>query len=309
MSNYQDFGFNSDEFQGEITTVPYCQFLNSGVEHGRETRPFPPLNASSQKYGIAITPSNAELAGFKPVDSWKAVEHEFSDGTNEILLVSQQPKLLVLNRSQPLMSDGIKTMPYSKVDFAAGGYKAFSYVVVWFLDNHNQPLSELPFRLKCSGYAGLTFLKNYSYYNNPSSFCKKFLNVYKSLTGDRAIDKNDIFYAHAVYQPELVRQKATSAHNGQSSFAVMTNSFIEPTPANFSSLIIKNGSPLSHKIKQLQETTKPWLKFEAVEPKLEEQEEIEVSTQARLALAPFGDAGFLAQNGVEAGLTPEPVRF
>ncbi|HEY9768182.1 MAG TPA: DUF5895 domain-containing protein, partial [Coleofasciculaceae cyanobacterium] len=190
MSNYQDFGFNSDEFRGGITTVPYCQFLN----------------ATSQKYGIAITPSNAQLAGFKPVDSWKAIEHEFSDGTNEILLVSQQPKLLVLNRSQPLMSDGITTMPYSKVKNAAGGFKAFSYVVVWFLDNNNEPLSGLPFRLKCSGYAGLTFLKNYSYYNNPLSFSKKFLNVYKSLTGDRAIDKNEVFYAHAVYQPNLVRQ-------------------------------------------------------------------------------------------------------
>jgi hypothetical protein len=292
MSNYQDFGFNSDEFRGGITTVPYCQFLN----------------ATSQKYGIAITPSNAQLAGFKPVDSWKAIEHEFSDGTNEILLVSQQPKLLVLNRSQPLMSDGITTMPYSKVKNAAGGFKAFSYVVVWFLDNNNEPLSGLPFRLKCSGYAGLTFLKNYSYYNNPLSFSKKFLNVYKSLTGDRAIDKNEVFYAHAVYQPNLVRQKATSSHNGQSSFAVMTESFVEPTIANFGSLIIKNGSPFSHKIKQLLETTKPWVKFEVVEPEGEDRE-IEVSTQARLALAPFGDAGFLAQNGIEAGLTPEPVKF
>jgi hypothetical protein len=26
--------------------------------------------------------------------------------------------------------------------------------VVWFLDNNNKPLSQLPFRLKCSGYSG-----------------------------------------------------------------------------------------------------------------------------------------------------------
>ena len=284
MSNYQDFGFSGDEFQGEITTVPYCQFLN----------------ASSQNYGIAITPSNVELAGFRACDGWRAIEHEFSDGTHETLLVTQQPRLVILNRSQPLMSDGITTMPYSKVKFSAGEFKAFSYVVVWFLDDQNQPLSELPFRLKCSGYAGLTFLKNYSYYNNPNSFCKQFLNVYKTLTGDRAIDKNDIFYAHGVYLPNLVRQKATSSYNGQSSFAVMTDSFTKPTTANFASLIIKNGSTLSYKIKQLLETTQTWLKTETIEPEAEEQSIIADTTQGNSTED---------RNGVEAGLTPEPIRF
>lgn len=284
MSNYQDFGFSGDEFQGEITTVPYCQFLN----------------ASSQNYGIAITPSNVELAGFRACDGWRAIEHEFSDGTHETLLVTQQPRLVILNRSQPLMSDGITTMPYSKVKFSAGEFKAFSYVVVWFLDQDNQPLSELPFRLKCSGYAGLTFLKNYSYYNNPNSFCKQFLNVYKTLTGDRAIDKNDIFYAHGVYQPNLIRQKATSSYNGQSSFAVMTDSFTEPTTANFASLIIKNGSTLSYKIKQLLETTQSWLKTETIEPEAEEQSIIADVSRGN---------SIEDRNGVEAGLTPEPIRF
>ncbi|MGL6343574.1 MAG: DUF5895 domain-containing protein [Waterburya sp.] len=280
MNNYQDFGFNSDEFLGELTTVPYCQFLN----------------ASSQKFGIAITPANAELAKFKIIDSWQPIEHEFSDGTNETVLVTQQPRLLILNRSKPLMSRNSETIAYSKTKFAEGGYKAFSYVIVWFLDSNNQPISELPFRLKCSGYAGLTFLKNYSYYNNPNSFCKKFLQTYKNLTADRAIDKNDIFYAHAVYQPIFTRTKATSSINGQSSFAVVTDSFLEPTEANFGSLIIKNGSEVSTKIKKLIETTKSWLKIESVES---ENENIEVHQEIKL----------VEQNGVEAGLTPEPIAF
>jgi hypothetical protein len=280
MNNYQDFGFNSDEFLGELTTVPYCQFLN----------------ASSQKFGIAITPANAELAKFKIIDSWQPIEHEFSDGTNETVLVTQQPRLLILNRSKPLMSKNSETIAYSKTKFAEGGYKAFSYVVVWFLDSNNQPISELPFRLKCSGYAGLTFLKNYSYYNNPNSFCKKFLQIYKNLTADRAIDKNDIFYAHAVYQPIFTRTKATSSINGQSSFAVVTDSFLEPTEANFGSLIIKNGSEVSTKIKKLIETTKSWLKIELVES---ENESLEVHQEIKL----------VEQNGVEAGLTPEPIAF
>ena len=279
MSNYQDFGFASNEYNDELTTPPYCQFLNAG----------------SKNYGIAITPANTQLAQFEPIDTWQPIEHEFSDGTTETLLVTRSPRLLVLNRSMPLMSNDVETIPYSKTKFQSGNYKAFSYVVVWFLDNFNKPLSKLPFRLKCSGYSGYTFLKNYSYYNNPDSFCQKFLSTYKILSNDRAINKNDIFYAHGVYQPTLTRQKATSSVNGQSSFAVMTDSFIEPTKDNFASLIIKNGSKASNQIKEFTETTKAWLKTETVEP----HDESEVSQ----TIEPKG------QNGIKAGLTPEPITF
>lgn len=243
----QDFGFNSNEFLGELSSIPYAQFFN----------------ASDEKFGIAITSSNAELAQFTLTDDWKPIEHEFRDGTKETLLLTTKPKILVLNRSQPMMSNDSETIAYERKKHDAGGYKAFSYLVVWFLDENNNPLSELPFRLKCSGYSGLTFLQNYDYYNNSRSFCQQFLAIYKSLTGDRAIDKNEVFYAHAVYQPTLVRKKVTSSSNGQSSFAVMTDGFVEPNSNNFASIIIKNGSEISDKIKQSIQTTKSWLKTEA----------------------------------------------
>ena len=246
MNSNHDFGFGGEEFAGELSVVPYAQFLN----------------ASNSKYGLAVTSQNAELAEFELIDSWQPIEHEFTDGTNETLLVTQKPKLLVLNRSQPMMSNENETIPYNKAKHSEGGYKAFSYVVVWFLNEDNQPISKLPFRLKCSGFAGVTFLQNYDYYNKSDSFCKKFLSIYKALTNDRAIGKNNVFYAHAIYQPTLVRDKATSSANGQSSFAVMTNGFVEPTTENFGSLIIKNGSPVSDRIKQMIEMTEPWLKTE-----------------------------------------------
>ncbi len=244
MQNNQDFGFNRDEFLGELSLIPYAQFLN----------------ASTKNFGIAITSANAELAKFELIDSWRTIEHEFADNSQETLLITQKPKLLVLNRSQAMMSNETETITYDKKKHDAEGYKAFSYVVVWFLDDNNKPLSELPFRLKCSGFSGLTFLQSYSYYNVADSFCKQFLATYKSLTGDRAIDKNEVFYAHAVYQPKLVRKKVTSNVNGQSSFAVMTDGFVEPTKDNFAQLIIKNGSEISNKVKEHQRDTKSWLK-------------------------------------------------
>ena len=181
--------------------------------------------------------------------------------------------MLFLNRSQLLMSNGTQIIPYNKAK-SEEGYKAFSYAVVWFLNNNNQPISELPFRLKCSGFSGVTFLQNYSYYNRTKCFCKKFLDVYKLLTGDRAIDKNDVFYGHAVYQPQLVRQKATSSVNGQNSFTVMTNSFVQPTKDSFGELIIKNGSPVGNKIKELIKSTKSWLELELLDPQEKAQNEL-----------------------------------
>ena len=264
MNNNHDFGFGGDEFNGQLNTVPYAQFLN----------------ASNSKYGMAITSQNAELAEFELVEGWQPIEHEFGDGTNETLLITQKPKLLILNRSIPMMSNEVETIPYHKIKHSEGGYKPFSYVVVWFLNEANQPISNLPFRLRCSGFAGLTFLQNYDYYNQPNSFCKQFLGVYKSLTNDRAIDKNNIFYAHAIYQPTLIRKKATSSTNGQSSFAVMTDSFVKPTKDNFGSLIIKNGSATSDRIKQMIETTRSWLKTDSAivndEPEAVHSEEYKV---------------------------------
>jgi hypothetical protein len=43
----------------------------------------------------------------------------------------------------------------------------------------------------------------------------------------------------------------------------MTDGFVQPTPDNFASLIIKNGGEVSSKIKQFIQTTKSWLKTEA----------------------------------------------
>jgi hypothetical protein len=241
------------------------------------------INASDKKFGIAITSTNAELAKFELTDAWQPVEHEFRDGTQETLLLTTKPRLLVLNRSQPMMSNETETIPYDKKKHDAEGYKAFSYVVVWFLNDNNKPLSELPFRLRCSGYAGTTFLKHYSYYNVADCFCKQFLATYKFLTNDRAIDKNEIFYSHGVYQPTFVRKQVTSSVNGQKSSAVITDGFVQPTPDNFASLIIKNGSEISIKIKQLIQTTKSWLKSESDTPRVEVSDD----------------------NAVQASLTPE----
>jgi hypothetical protein len=100
--------------------------------------------------------------------------------------------MVVINRSIAMMSDGAKTIPYDKKLRETGDYSAFSYVVVWLLDQSNQPLSTLPFRLRCSGYAGITLLKNYQYYNNPNSlfWLIDYQKWFKSIKPNQRISRN-----------------------------------------------------------------------------------------------------------------------
>jgi hypothetical protein len=73
MNTTQDFGFAGEEFTKE--SVPYAQFFN----------------ADAQKYGIAVTANNAELAEFELSDNWQPIEHQFRDGANEILFFTREP--------------------------------------------------------------------------------------------------------------------------------------------------------------------------------------------------------------------------
>lgn len=251
MNQYQDFGFGGAEYEGEITTPPYCQFINSS------------------RFGMGIIAANAELAKFRGGSGWQKVRHEFESGEVHDTYLCENPRMVILNRGKPMMTKGKIVKPYFKEE--SKGYTAFSYLVAWFLDEYNQPLSKLPFRLRCSGYAGYTLLFNYKYGSNNQSFCQEFLKTYKALTNDRTIEKNEIFYAHAVYQPSFERRKVTSPDDEKTSWAVLTRGYVKPTVDNFGSLIIKNGSSVSDQIKKLMEKTKPWLKTDVLTDEAESQ--------------------------------------
>lgn len=242
----QDFGFASKEFTSTNKVIPYCQFIN----------------ADQNNFGLAITSNNIEISEFELSENWEVIDYEFSDGKVDSLVINKDPNLVVINRSETFMSNSMgEVFTYNKNQFNQGDFKAFSYAVIWFLDDNKKPLSKLPFRLKCSGYSGYTFNTKYDYYNNPKSFCKCFLSAYKNITNDRAINKNEIFYAHGIYKPNFMRKKAISRKNGQSSFTVLTESFIVPNKDNFPQLIVKNGSETSEKIKQFMVETESWIEF------------------------------------------------
>ena len=285
-----DFGFNDEKFKGESTVVPYAQFIN-------------PVRCSY--FGVAIRESCVEAAGFIPTSSWMEVNHSFKGAKQpEKLLLCTNPRLVILHRSKPYMSNGSEVTL-----FDAGrrnkehGWKAFSYAVVLFLDENNEPLSELPFRLKCSGHAGMSFIKSYQYYQNTDSFVNKFISVYQELTGDKE-PKNDMFFAHAVYQPYFVEGEAT-ASNGESSSCCLTSSFKVPNSENFTEFIIpwiKDGerNPESEKIIQMQKQSKSWIEIKTVMQEYAEYSEDEPGSQMVSVNKVQGETAFNRESWIDS---------
>ena len=251
MNKTQDYGFNSDEFLGTLAHIPYAQFLN----------------ASNSTYGLAVTQPNAEASDLNiDKEYWRYHEHEFSNSEKVNTFIAIKPRVLILHRSNPFyktVDDNIYKYNPSLKKVKEG--KAFSYLVVWFLDKNNNPLSKMPFRLLCKGYSGISFIKQYDYHDNSKSFCRQLLNVYKKATGDQKQELNEIFYAHAVYEPLLERKKVTSSYVNQSSYAVVTTSFDQPTIETLPNILIKYGTNMSQRILEARLLSKNWLNIEAID--------------------------------------------
>lgn len=225
-------------------TPPYCQFIRG----------------TASKFGLGIDPINARKAGFADNPLWQKTTHEFNSGNEEEVYLTRQPRMVVLNRSKTMMTDnGRDIYLYDREE--CKGYKAFSYWVIWFVDNENRPLSRLPFRLRCTGYQGTSLMKLYDYPNEENTFCDHVIDIYQRKARNPQIANKELFLAHAVYQPNLVREmKAPKSNPQHGSMTVIARDFLIPTAENFSSLIIKNGSLESQWISKFIADTKPWLK-------------------------------------------------
>lgn len=264
MVNSNDFGFDTSDF--EVETVPYAQFINGKVP--------------SDPFGLAIKKEVAEREDikFSPDESSGFVlKNHYFKGKKEpdTLYISLAPKMLVLNEGPVLMAHkDDKKIPVSLFDknrYSEGCYKAYSYIIIMLLDNNNQPLSEKPFRLKCSGFAGMSFKNFYYNYREPKkSFVQQYYEVYCKLTNSKVqpqlnFNKPSVrqFFAHAIYSPLMEVEEAVNA-KGDSSWAAVTTGFVKPTEKNFESFLIPaklNGkrNELSLKIEQWIEETQDWL--------------------------------------------------
>lgn len=246
-----DLGFDTQEFRGHEQVIPYALFLN----------PY-----KSPHWGIAIKKNQGEIAGFIPDGDWESVEHKFKGSEQgEMMYLTQKPRVVILNRSRLLKCspEGQISLYNHAIDHdLPKTWKRYSYVVVWFLGKDKNFLSEVPFRLRVSGQAGMSFINNYRNYSGTSSFCEEFFQLYKKLNpADKDNTKNDLFWAHTIYVPQLAEKEAKSKITGECSDVCMTVGFVKPTKENFLDLVIsrKKDQELSDRILEQIENTKGWI--------------------------------------------------
>lgn len=184
-----DFGFDNEPTL-ESSIIPFAQFFNP---------------VKSENMGIGIKLEQADLAGFKPDSSFKKVDHKFGKDKVNIYL-SIAPRLLVLNKSNQLYMKGKDTYA-EKFDLQKyvdnkTNYKVWGYAVVMFLSKDNEFLSELPFRIKLNGQAGMSFVEcwNGGKTNKPNLF-KHLFSQYQQATGKKLEPIS--FKSHMVYEPIL----------------------------------------------------------------------------------------------------------
>jgi len=242
-----NLGLNDADFAGGLNSIPYAQFIN-------------PSGPDSEVWGIGIKKGSADLAGFKPDENWQLISHQFGESAySEELYISSTPRVIVLNQGKLLMQskNGGKYFEFDPDLREKGGFeKVFSYVVIWFVGENNEPLSDKPFRLRCSGKPGGSFRQNF-YSGNPKCFAKMFLNLYQDLSEDKT-PKNWLFFAHTIYQPKIEIEEIT-LQNKSKVYVATTKSFVEPSLDNFVDIAIANGCDLSMKIREAMATSESWL--------------------------------------------------
>lgn len=123
--------------QDEIKVIPYAQFLNP-IKH--------------TLFGIGIKKDQGDLAQFTPDQSWKLETAMIGDNQQEIYYCTT-PRLLILAQSDVMMSNGYEIIKYDRTQ-KEEGFSPLSYMVFWPVDKDNNPLSNLPFRIKTSSMAG-----------------------------------------------------------------------------------------------------------------------------------------------------------
>jgi len=191
------FGFEN-EATVESSIIPVAQFFNPSY---------------SNNMGLGITEENAQKANFKPDETFELVDHVFggSDTPTKVYL-TKTPRLLVLTRQKGLfMQRNEEKAPLEKFDskvFKKPEYKAWGYRSILFIDKNNQPLSEIPFRLKLGGCAGQSFRHNFDYGGNfcdgPTLFAYLF-SEFKKQT--KRVQEPVSFRSHMIFEPIFEKKK------------------------------------------------------------------------------------------------------
>ena len=235
------FDFEDEKFQAPPSQVlPWCQMIN----------PRPTVDGVTA-YGLAVKLDNAKVVGFTPDEDWQPVDHEFSTGEVETLLITTRPRLVILRRSPVFikyrdtgvflgrMSDHYDTFMADKLKF-----KTFTRYLIFLVGKDKQFLHQTPLRLSLSGAASASFGQAYRQVRDSQAvggFTVELEQAYADFRRQALERKGPLFHAHGIFCPHIEVEEAGSGEN--TALIASTVDYEHPTGANFIDYAIASNSP------------------------------------------------------------------
>ena len=235
------FDFEDEKFQAPPSQVlPWCQIIN----------PRPSVDGVSA-YGLAVKLDNAKIVGFTPDEDWQPVDHEFSTGEVETLLINTRPRLVVVRRSPVFikyrdsgillgrLSDHYDTFMADKLSF-----KTLTRYLVFLVGKDKKFLHQTPLRLSLSGAASASFGQAYRKIREGQAvggFTVELEQAYADFRRQSLERKGPLFHAHGIFCPYIEVEEAGSGEN--TALIASTVDYEHPTGANFIDYAIASNSP------------------------------------------------------------------
>ncbi|MBW4643089.1 MAG: hypothetical protein KME23_08860 [Goleter apudmare HA4340-LM2] len=233
------FDFEDEKFNAPPSQViPWCQMINP--RYGTD---------GLQPHGLAMKLDNANAVGFQPDDNWHQVEHEFSSGS-ETVLISTKPSLVIVRRGPLSVKDretGMKlgTLKDNYDAFLADKlkFKTFTRYLIFIVGEDKKFLHDSPLQLTLNGAAGASFSKTYCEFQQGKivgGFVAELEKAYAAYRKQPLTPKGPLFHAHGIFSPIIECEERGIEPN--TVLVASTVDFKHPTVGTLTQYLIPSDS-------------------------------------------------------------------
>ncbi|MBO0351675.1 hypothetical protein J0895_21845 [Phormidium pseudopriestleyi FRX01] len=239
MNPSPTFDFEDEKFKAPPSKLlPWCQMIN------------PRLHLDGLKpYGLAVKLDQAKASGFTPDENWQPVEHEFSTGDVETLLMTTTPRLLIIRQGPICLKDRVTGDIVGRLmDFYDAfkadrlKYKPFTRYLIFFIGQNQKLLHQTPLRLTLSGSAGAGFGMAYRYgkTGTVTGFTAELEQAYADFRRQPYTPKGSLFHAHGIFCPTFEAVEKGKGNN--TAWVADTSDYEHPTASNLADYMIPSNS-------------------------------------------------------------------
>ena len=239
MNPSATFDFEDEKFKAPPSKLlPWCQMIN------------PTLHLDGLKpYGLAVKLEQARASGFTPDENWQPVEHEFSTGAIETMLMTTTPRMLIVRRGPLCVKDRMSGDILGRFsDFAEEykadrpKYKTFTRYLIFLVGQDQKLLHKTPLRLSLSGSVGAGFGIAYrsSKMGELTGFTAELEQAYADFRGQAFAPKGPLFHAHGIFCPTFEAVEKGIGNN--TAWVADTSDYEHPTASNLADYMIPSNS-------------------------------------------------------------------